>query len=572
MKKPVIEFTDYSFKYRTQKEPTLHNINLTIMEGEKVLIVGPSGSGKSKLAHCMNGLVPFSYTGESTGTLKVGGKDASKSSIFELSKDVGTVLQDPDGQFIGLTVGEDIAFSLENACVPLNQMKEKVLEAAKIVGVDSLLSHSPQDLSGGQKQRVSMAGAMTNDVNILLFDEPLANLDPATGKYAIELIDEIHKSTKKTIVIIEHRLEDVLYKNVDRIILVCDGRIKADLNPDELLTTDLLQQEGIREPLYITAMKYAGCRVREEDSPSNLDNMNIASYKEQISQWFSSRVEPLAAEKREALLEIKDISFSYQKGEEVLKNVSFTVYKGDMLSIVGRNGAGKSTLSKLICGFQTPDKGQILYQGNDLAGYSIKKRTEKIGLVMQNPNQMISKPMIYDEVALGLAARGVPEEEIRPRVEETLKICGLFPFRNWPIAALSFGQKKRVTIASILVLNPQIIILDEPTAGQDFRHYTEIMEFLREMNEKVGITIIMITHDMHLMLEYTSRCVVISDGTLISDSTGAKVLTDSSIIQSASLKETSLYELSMKCGIEKQDGSAFVQHFIEYDKGVRTRG
>ncbi|GAA4296370.1 ABC transporter ATP-binding protein [Anaerocolumna aminovalerica] len=572
MKKPVIEFTDYSFKYRTQKEPTLHNINLTIMEGEKVLIVGPSGSGKSTLAHCMNGLVPFSYTGESTGTLKVGGKDASKSSIFELSKDVGTVLQDPDGQFIGLTVGEDIAFSLENACVPLNQMKEKVLEAAKIVGVDSLLSHSPQDLSGGQKQRVSMAGAMTNDVNILLFDEPLANLDPATGKYAIELIDEIHKSTKKTIVIIEHRLEDVLYKNVDRIILVCDGRIKADLNPDKLLTTDLLQQEGIREPLYITAMKYAGCHVREEDSPSNLDNMNIAPYKEQISQWFSSRIEPLAAEKREALLEIKDISFSYQKGEEVLKKVSFTVYKGDMLSIVGRNGAGKSTLSKLICGFQTPDKGQILYQGNDLAGYSIKKRAEKIGLVMQNPNQMISKPMIYDEVALGLAARGVPEEEIRPRVEETLKICGLFPFRNWPIAALSFGQKKRVTIASILVLNPQIIILDEPTAGQDFRHYTEIMEFLREMNEKVGITIIMITHDMHLMLEYTSRCVVISDGTLISDSTGAKVLTDSSIIQSASLKETSLYELSMKCGIEKQDGSAFVQHFIEYDKGVRTRG
>lgn len=572
MKKPVIEFTDYSFKYRTQKEPTLHNINLTIMEGEKVLIVGPSGSGKSTLAHCMNGLVPFSYTGESTGTLKVGGKDASKSSIFELSKDVGTVLQDPDGQFIGLTVGEDIAFSLENACVPLNQMKEKVLEAAKIVGVDSLLSHSPQDLSGGQKQRVSMAGAMTNDVNILLFDEPLANLDPATGKYAIELIDEIHKSTKKTIVIIEHRLEDVLYKNVDRIILFCDGRIKADLNPDKLLTTDLLQQEGIREPLYITAMKYAGCHVREEDSPSNLDNMNIAPYKEQISQWFSSRIEPLAAEKREALLEIKDISFSYQKGEEVLKKVSFTVYKGDMLSIVGRNGAGKSTLSKLICGFQTPDKGQILYQGNDLAGYSIKKRAEKIGLVMQNPNQMISKPMIYDEVALGLAARGVPEEEIRPRVEETLKICGLFPFRNWPIAALSFGQKKRVTIASILVLNPQIIILDEPTAGQDFRHYTEIMEFLREMNEKVGITIIMITHDMHLMLEYTSRCVVISDGTLISDSTGAKVLTDSSIIQSASLKETSLYELSMKCGIEKQDGSAFVQHFIEYDKGVRTRG
>lgn len=572
MKKPVIEFIDYSFKYRTQKEPTLHNINLTILEGEKVLIVGPSGSGKSTLAHCINGLVPFSYTGESTGSLRVGGKDAKESSIFELSKEVGTVLQDPDGQFIGLTVGEDIAFSLENACVPLKAMKEKVLEAAKIVGVDSLLYHSPQDLSGGQKQRVSMAGVMTNDVNILLFDEPLANLDPATGKYAIELIDDIHKNTKKTVIIIEHRLEDVLYKNVDRIILVSDGRIKADLNPNALLTMDLLQTEGIREPLYITAMKYAGCHIREEDYPSSLDNMNMEPYKDLIRQWFSSRVEPKAAPKREPLLKIKEVSFSYQKGEDVLKDVSFSVYKGDMLSIVGRNGAGKSTLSKLICGFQMPDKGQILYQGKDLAGYSIKKRAEQIGLVMQNPNQMISKSMIYDEVALGLMARGVPEEEIRPRVEDTLKICGLYPFRNWPIAALSFGQKKRVTIASILVLNPQIMILDEPTAGQDFRHYTEIMEFLREMNEKVGVTIIMITHDMHLMLEYTTRCVVISDGTLISDSTGAKVLTDSGIIKTASLKETSLYELAMKCGIKKEDGSAFVQHFIEYDKEVRTRG
>lgn len=572
MKKPVIEFIDYSFKYRTQKEPTLHNINLTILEGEKVLIVGPSGSGKSTLAHCINGLVPFSYTGDNTGSLRVGGKDAKESSIFELSKEVGTVLQDPDGQFIGLTVGEDIAFSLENACVPLKAMKEKVLEAAKIVGVDSLLYHSPQDLSGGQKQRVSMAGVMTNDVNILLFDEPLANLDPATGKYAIELIDDIHKNTKKTVIIIEHRLEDVLYKNVDRIILVSDGRIKADLNPNALLTMDLLQTEGIREPLYITAMKYAGCHIREEDYPSSLDNMNMEPYKDLIRQWFSSRVEPKAAPKREPLLEIKEVSFSYQKGEEVLKDVSFSVYKGDMLSIVGRNGAGKSTLSKLICGFQMPDKGQILYQGKDLAGYSIKKRAEQIGLVMQNPNQMISKSMIYDEVALGLVARGVPEDEIKSRVEDTLKICGLYPFRNWPIAALSFGQKKRVTIASILVLNPQIMILDEPTAGQDFRHYTEIMEFLRDMNEKVGITIIMITHDMHLMLEYTTRCVVISDGTLISDSIGAKVLTDSGIIKTASLKETSLYELAMKCGIKKEDGSAFVQHFIEYDKEVRTRG
>lgn len=468
-----------------------------------------------------------------------------------------------------LTVGEDIAFSLENDCRSQKEMKEKVLEAARVVGVENLLSHSPQELSGGQKQRVSMAGVMTNDVDILLFDEPLASLDPATGKYAIELIDKIHTNLKKTVIIIEHRLEDVLYAHVDRIILIADGRIKADISPDHLLATSLLKEEGIREPLYITAMKYAGCRLQEEDMTSNLYQMNILPYEQQVREWFSKRKVGMEDNLKKELLDIKNLSFSYETGEKVLKDISFSINQGDMLSIVGRNGAGKSTLSKLICGFITPTKGSITYDGIDLAGQSIKGRAEKIGLVMQSPNQMISKPMVYDEVALGLVAREILEDEIRLRVEKTLKICGLYPFRNWPISALSFGQKKRVTIASMLVLDPQIIILDEPTAGQDFKHYTEIMEFLRHINEQVGITIIMITHDMHLMLEYTTRCVVIADGELIADSTGARVLTDNKIIEKASLKRTSLYDLAIRCKIPESETTKFVEYFIAYDKEER---
>lgn len=567
---PIIEFKDYTFKYRSQVEPTLRHVNLTINAGEKVLIVGPSGSGKSTLAHCINGLVPFSFPGESTGSLTVSGKDPAKEGIFGMSKLVGTVLQDTDGQFIGLTVAEDIAFALENDCVPQEELFQRVDEVAETVDVKFLLDHAPTELSGGQKQRVSMAGVMIDDVDILLFDEPLANLDPATGKRAIDLIDKISKTTGKTVLIIEHRLEDALYRDVDRIVVVGEGEIVADMKPDELLCTDVLEKEGIREPLYITALKHAGCTVKPETMPQHIESMELAPYRERVQGWFQKAELPPERQRTESMLEVEGLSFSYVPGKKVLQDINFRIEKGEMVSIVGKNGAGKSTLSNLICGFITPNSGKILLEGEDISGLSIKERGEVIGLVMQNPNQMISKPMIFDEVALGLAVRGVPEEEIKERVHETLKICGLYPFRNWPVSALSFGQKKRVTIASILVMNPRVLILDEPTAGQDFRHYTEIMEFLKDINERLGITIIMITHDMHLMLEYTDRAIVIADGHMIADDAPAKVLTDSQIADRAYLKETSPYELAVKCGIS--DASGFVERFIHFEREERANG
>lgn len=566
MKKPVIEFVDFSFQYRAQAKPTLNNINLTIYEGEKVLIVGPSGSGKSTLSNCINGIVPFSNEGKISGSLKVKGKETKEMSIFELSNSVGTVLQDPDGQFIGLTVGEDIAFKLENDCVSQEEMKEKVKIVSEIVGIDTHLNDAPYSLSGGQKQRVTLAGVMVGDVDILLFDEPLASLDPATGKSAIELIDQIQKETKKTILIIEHRLEDVLHCAVDRVIVVNNGEIAADITPAELLSSNILSETGIREPLYITALKYAGCTITPEMKPEHIDTLNIDLCREKLKTWYEETSEEEKQTTGEAILEMKDVKFSYESGKEILHGVSFKVNKGEMVSIVGRNGAGKSTISKLICGFYKPTEGQILFDGRDLINDTIKERAEKIGIVMQNPNQMISKTMIFDEVALGLKVRGVPEEEIKNRVFETLKICGLYEFRNWPISALSFGQKKRVTIASILVLNPEIIILDEPTAGQDFKHYTEIMEFLKELNKK-GVTIVMITHDMHLMLEYTNRAIVLSNGLKLAEDIAANVLTDEEVINKANLKETSLYELAVKAKLENP--RMFVKKFIDYDRRIR---
>ena len=569
-RKPIISFRNFSFQYRAQKRPTLTDINLEIYPGERVLIAGPSGSGKSTLAGCINGLNPFSNPGKCTGTLTVDGVDAPHSSIFELSAHVGTVLQDPDGQFIGLTVGEDIAFALENSCTPQDEMHAITRHAAELVGIENHLGYAPHELSGGQKQRVSLAGVMVDQVKILLFDEPLANLDPATGKQAIELIDEIQKKTDTTVLIIEHRLEDVLWRNVDRIVLVNGGTILADLRPDELLSGSLLAENGIREPLYVTALRYAGVDITPDKHPAHVDSLVLDDTDTQkLRDWFTARPRPAAPPEREPLLEVKGLSFGYQKGQQTLRDVSFSIGKGEMVSIVGRNGAGKSTLSKLICGFETPDAGEIFLNGKPLAEENIRRRAQHIGYVMQNPNQMISKTMIYDEVALGLQRSGLTEEQIREKVEATLRVCGLYPFRNWPISALSFGQKKRVTIASVLVLDPELILLDEPTAGQDFRHYTDIMEFLRGLNAR-GVTVVMITHDMHLMLEYTRRALVFCDGRLIADRTAAAVLCDPALVEQAALKETSLYTLANRCGIAP--AQEFVERFIEQDREVREDG
>ncbi len=562
---PIIQFKDFGFQYYSQAEPTLYDINLTIRKGEKVLIVGPSGSGKSTLGHCLNGLIPFAYNGEMTGSLTIGGVETKTSNIFELSKTVGTVLQDSDGQFVGLTVGEDIAFALENDCKEQGEMKNIVQNVADIVDMGKLLSSSPFELSGGQKQRVAFAGVMVNEAEVLLFDEPLANLDPATGKTAIDLIDRIQREYNKTVVIIEHRLEDVLYRHVDRIVVVSDGRIVADQSPDELMASDILKNLGIREPLYVTALKYAGVKITPEMKAGRMDTLDVSLVKDALHKWHQSRVPAPQELSKENILEAKGVHFQYTKKRKILQDINFEIKKGEMVSIVGTNGAGKSTLAKVICGFVKEDEGGLYYEGESMKDWTIKERSMKIGFCMQNPNQMICKSMIYDEVALGLRLRGVSEEEIQPKVDKALEICGLAPFKKWPISALSFGQKKRVTIASILALDPKLLILDEPTAGQDYKHYTEIMEFLKSLNEH-GVTIIMITHDMHLMLEYTPHAIVISGGKKIGDATAVDILTDESITEAANLKITSLYELAVKAGIE--DARGFVRNFIEYEREV----
>ena len=548
-----ISFNQFTFQYDAQAEATLKDISFDIAKGEKVLILGPSGSGKSTLAQCLNGIIPNIHKGQAQGQVRIDGQDIFKQSIYDKSQLVSTVLQDPDGQFIGLTVAEDLAFALENDCADQSEMKDKVALWAERLDLTSLLNHRPQDLSGGQKQRVSLAGVLIDESPILLFDEPLANLDPKSGQETIDLIDKIHKEVGATTIIIEHRLEDVLYRPVDRILLVNEGELLFNGSPDELLSSKLLLENGIREPLYVTVLRQLGFDTRSAQNLSQLDALDLSDLA------LPARVlKDKKDSSSDSILKVEGLSVSYGDNPAIIEDLSFSLKKGERLAIVGKNGAGKSTLAKALCGF-VPSQGKLTYKGQDISQDSIAGRSERIGFVLQNPNQMISQTMIFDEVALGLRLRGIEEAEVEERVHEVLKTCGLYSFRKWPISALSFGQKKRVTIASILVLKPEIIILDEPTAGQDYKTYTDIMNFLDSL-QKQGHTIVMITHDMQLMLEYSDRCLVVVEGKVIADDKPVTILNQKDLLESANLKQTSLYTLGQKLS---SDPVEVTQYYIE---------
>ena len=399
MTEAIITFKDFSFKYDSQAEPTLKNINLDINKGEKILIAGPSGSGKSTIGRCINGLIPNIDSGDITGKCIINGKNITETSLFDLSFTTSTILQDADSQFIGLTVGEDIAFALENDCQPQNKIRQTVHRWADELEIGKLLKQSPQNLSGGQKQIVALAGVLVDESPVLLFDEPLANLDPASGMKTMSLIDQIQKRLNATVIIIEHRLEEVLSQPIDRIILIDDGQIVANKTPNELLHENKLENIGIRSPLYLKALEKANIDIEQIPDISSVDKLPDNSIiSEKLKEWEQKNTLKINSIEPKPLLELKDVGHRYNKMQvNPLHDVNTTINQGDFISIVGQNGAGKTTLCRIICGFIS-NEGRILLNGEDISNLSIKERSEKIGYVMQDPNQMISQKMIFDEV------------------------------------------------------------------------------------------------------------------------------------------------------------------------------
>lgn len=565
---PIVSVQKVSFTYEGLKHPSIRNVSFDIYPGEKILIAGPSGSGKSTLARCLNGLIPHSYKGKLTGQVIVNGKSTASAKIFDISESVGTILQDPEGQFVGLSVGEDVAFALENQEMPYPEMAKRVEEALAKVKMSHLIERSPQELSGGQKQKVAIAGILAMNPAILLFDEPLANLDPLSGQQVMALIDEIHRRYHKTIIIVEHRIEEVLEIGMDRIILMEQGEIVADNRVADVLGSGRLKQAGIRHPLYLEALERAGVPYTAETIPLSVTAVDRDAVRPHFRDWRAASLPGGASYgDRTPLLAFDQVSFSYTPEEPLLDKISFAIYPGERIALLGHNGAGKSTLSHLMLGILKPQQGHIYLDGKPAEKASIVERGGKIGYVMQNPHHMISQETVKDEVAFGPRNFGLSESEIQQRVDEALEVCDLAGYRNWPVSALSFGQKKRLTIAAVLAMKPSVLLLDEPTAGQDYRHYREMMEFISRLTE-TGIALLMVTHDMHLALEYTNRSLVLSRGRMIGDMATSQLFADEQLLQAASLRTTSLYELAKH--LEMAEPERFIQYFIDTDRQVKV--
>lgn len=561
----MISLQDVSFQYRNQTEPTLKHIDLEVCRGHKVLLTGPSGSGKSTLGNLLNGVIPEEFPGELTGQITINGHAVSELDLTSLSFEVGTVLQDPDAQFVALTVAEDMAFALENDAQPVSKLHARVKEWAEILKMPQLLDQKPQELSGGQKQRVALAGVLIDNEPILLLDEPLANLDPAAGRASLELLDTLAKERNLTVLVIDHRIEEALQIHFDKLVVLAEGEIVANDSPDEVLRSDVLLRNGFREPLYVTALKDAAVDLAALSDLDDLLGLQLETKaQKKLHSWQAQLPAPSAKEKGAPLLSGRGLTFGYPGKPAIFQDFDFEIQTGEMAALVGQNGTGKTTLINLITGFLKPQAGSLTLAGRPLLDLSVKERAEKIGYVLQDPNQMISKTNVSDEIALGLVLRGVPAAEQTARLEKILRVTGLYPYRHWPISALSFGQKKRVTIASVLVLEPQVLILDEPTAGQDLAHYAKMMDFLRLMNEQLGVTVLMVTHDMNLMLSYADRALVLDQGQLLAQAAPAQVLTDAQLIKRAHLSQLSLQVLANKSGIT--DAIGFAEKFTIHER------
>jgi len=565
MRRPLISFQNFSFTYSDQREPTLKEISVTIYEGEKILVLGPSGSGKTTFARCVTGVLPNEQNGDVTGNIIFHPTEEKSDFPFEnfLPNEIALIKESI------LTDLEKTERMTPRQKIPFQTAQELM----KLEGWRNFLDKRPylknsfKKLSEQQLGEITMAGISMAGRPLIILDEPLANLDPYSGDLAMKFVDDLHRVSDTTVLIVEHRLEDVLVQSVDRILLFSEGRIIADANPEDILKTEILSDIGIREPLYITAMRYAGVDLDNIRELADVHKVNGPQLKETMENWLTYLPQFRYQESNEVLLELDNVSFKYPwNDEDIVDGVSMRVYRGEMISLVGANGAGKSALSRLIIGEEQTQSGRILWKGKEVIDSNPIVAENFIGYVPQNPKDIISQETVYEEIALKLIQRNIPEAEIKQKVDEVSKVCGLQYIKDLPLSMLSFGQLKRVSIAAILALDPQMIILDEPTAGQDFSHYKDIMNFLQKIHQN-GVTVIIVTHDMHLMLEYTRRAVVMAKGKIIADTSSAFVLINPQLIQAASLKETTLFTFAKQIGMN--DPYSFTEKFVYYDRAAR---
>jgi energy-coupling factor transporter ATP-binding protein EcfA2 len=516
----ALSVQDLTFRYRDRQEPSIRDINLELAPGEFLLVAGASGSGKTTLIRCVNGLVPRSYKGELSGAIRLHGQDIQDMPLARISQIAGTVLQDPERQILGSRVLNEVAFGLENLGLPRPEIRRRVAEALDFLNIVHLQDRETFNLSGGEKQKIALAGVLAMHPDILLLDEPLASLDPASAQEALRMVRQL-VDEGISVLMVEHRVEDVLNIHPDRILFMADGQIRYLGAPAGL--NKVVDYHEVKLPAQMIIE-----RARQDPPPPPV----------QFSPSEPSH--PSSA----PLAQFEHVGFGYESGGEVLHDVTLSLNRGDVVAILGPNGAGKTTLVKHAIGLLKPKSGQVLVNGVNTQKMSVAQIANTLGYVFQSPSHMLFAPTVREELSFGPKNLGHKPEVIEKEVKEAIEIVHLTGRENDPPLALSFGQQKRVSIAAILAMRSRILVMDEPTAGQDYGNYMNFMDSILQLPSFEAI--LFITHDIDLAVIYATRVLLVNEGRLVADGTPYQVLNDLDRLTANRLVPTSLLRKNLE--------------------------
>jgi energy-coupling factor transport system ATP-binding protein len=539
----IIEIRGLSYSYPGAEQPVLRDVDLSIERGEFVLLTGPSGCGKTTLCRCLNGLIPHFYNGKLDGEIKVAGLSVPDTPTSKLAQHVGLIFQNPDNQIFALTVEKDIAFGLENLGYSREDMIKTIDWALKVTGIENLRDRAPHELSGGQKQRLAIASILAMKPEVIVLDEPTSFLDPVGAENILQIIDRLNKELNMTIVMIEHRL-DLLAPYLDRIVILDEGRILHDGPPREIFAFEESKLVGIGVPV-VTKLEY---RLREAGIDLGETVLNAPEFIKALrtrliqkrenssptAPFYRGVLEEEKAPDGEAIIEAKDLHFSYPNSVRALNRVSLRVMPGEFLAIMGENGAGKTTLVKHFNGLLRPNHGEVYLDGKNIAGMSVASLARKVGLVFQNPDDQLFSESVEEEIAFALRNFGFDKAIIEERTAWVLELLGLTRYRKASPFTLSGGERKRVALASVLAWDPEVLVLDEPTIGQDYAQKGRLKNFLTQLRTR-GKTLIIVTHDVEFVAECKPRVILMAKGQITADGSAEKVLTELGSLKQASV-------------------------------------
>jgi energy-coupling factor transport system ATP-binding protein len=519
----LIRIKNLTFHYGDAENPALQDMNLDIEDGEFVLVTGPSGCGKTSLCRCLNGLIPHFYGGVVEGRVEVQGLDVTEHTTKELATRVGMVFQDPENQLVSIEVQREVAFGLENLAFPRDVIAKRVEESLDTLGISGLRYRQVHDLSGGEKQKVVIASVLALHPDILVMDEPTSELDPKGAEEVLSIVQRLNDELGITVVLVEHRLDRVVHL-VDRMIVMDEGRIIADGSPRTVLSNGDITSVGAGVPPIVRMVK----RLRDDGFNFDEIPLTVKQGRAVLKDIFmrvgeSTLFENESAAKGKTTIEIEKLWYAYRDGPTALRNVSLRICEGEFVAVMGRNASGKTTLVKHINGLLKPTKGKVVVTGIDTRKATIAQLSRKVGFIFQNPNDHIFADTVEDEIAFILKNRGLGHDEVAERVDEILRMFALVGFRKRYPRSLSGGERQRVAMASILVARPEILILDEPTRGMEYRLKSELMRFLNSYRER-GNTVVLVTHDVETVAEYADRVILLSEGRIVVDGNKRDVL------------------------------------------------